>query len=331
MEKMEIKDTKILVTGVNDLVGLHLMSVLRSLGAKLVGIGDLHEDLGSLNYLENEIVRFKPSIIFHVPGHRYGIAVHHNNPGDVYYESIVIFSHLLEAARKAKVSKIVNVLSNCVYPEEIEIPHKETDIWLGLPEKTLIPHGMARRVSIIHGNAYRKQHDINTISIVLASVYGPNDNFNPKSSQVMAAMIQRFVEATDNKLDKVVSWGTGRPKREFIHVNDAVHGLILSAIYYNEEVPLNIGTQQEYSIKEVTEIVAKCAGFLGEIEWDTTKPDGRERVCLDCSRMKSLLPPWENQSLGSGIQSPSNLLTISTTISRISSGVFSCNSMSLSS
>ena len=299
---MNIADEKILITGINDMIGLSMLSTLKQMGATVVRIGDIHEDIGSLSYLESEILRFKPSIVFHIPGDRHGIAVHQNSPGNIYYESVVIFAHLLEASRHAGVKKIINVLSNCVYPEKINVPYKENEIWEGLPEKTLIPHGLARRVSIVHSNAYRAQYGINTISIVLASVYGPNDNFNPKSSQVMASMIQRFVEATDNKLDKVVSWGTGRPKREFIHVNDAVHGLLMSSIYYNEEAPLNIGTQQEYSIKEVTEIVAKCAGFLGEIEWDTTKPDGRERVCLDCSRMKSLLPPWENQSLETGIQ-----------------------------
>jgi len=303
---MKIKDTKILVTGVNDLVGLHLMSVLRSLGAKLVGIGNLHEDLGSLNYLENEILRFKPSLIFHVPGHRYGIAVHHNNPGDVYYESIVIFSHLLEAARKAKVSKIVNVLSNCVYPEEIEIPYKETDIWLGLPEKTLIPHGMARRVSIIHGNAYRNQHGINTVSVVLASVYGPNDNFDTNTSQVFASMIRRFVEAEKNELEKVICWGTGNPTREFIHVRDAVIGLIKVGKYYDEDLPLNIGSQNEISIKNLTKIIADNCGYTGEIIWDTTKPDGRSRVCLNSEIMRKTLPNWEMLSYKDGIRDTIN-------------------------
>jgi len=303
---MEIKDTRILVTGVNDLVGLHLMSVLRSLGAEIVGIGDLHEDLGSINYLENEILRFKPSIIFHVPGHRYGIGVHHNYPGDVYYESIIIFSHLLEASRKAKVSKIVNVLSNCVYPEEIEIPYKESDIWSGLPEQTLIPHGMARRVSIIHGNAYRKQYGINTVSVVLASVYGPNDNFDMNSSQVFASMIRRFVEAEKNDIKKVICWGTGNPTREFIHVRDAVIGLIKVSKYYDEDVPLNIGSQNEISIKNLTKIITDSCGYNGKIIWDKTKPEGRLRVCLNSEKMRKALPNWEMLSYEDGIRDTIN-------------------------
>ena len=298
---MEISKKKILVTGINDLVGMTLISVLRNLGAKLVGLGDLHEDLGSLNYLENEILRFQPEIIFHVPGHRYGIAVHHNNPGDVYYESTIIFAHLLEAARKAGVSKIINVLSNCVYPEEIEIPYKEENIWLGLPEKTLIPHGMARRMSIIHGNAYWHQHGLKTISVVLASVYGPNDNFDESTSQVFASMIRRFMVAERNNLSEVVCWGSGNPTREFIHVRDAVLGLILSAKHYDEELPLNIGSQNEISIKELTELIANKCKYSGKILWDMTKPDGRPRVCLDSSRMKSLLPKWKMTSYEDGI------------------------------
>ena len=136
---MVIKNQRILVTGINDMVGLHLLSMLKSLGGTVTGIGDLHGDIGSLTYLENEIKRLSPKLIFHVPGSRYGIATHTNSPGDVYYESTIIFSHLLEAARKAKTRKVVNVLSNCVYPDSAEIPYKERDIWSGLPEKNINP------------------------------------------------------------------------------------------------------------------------------------------------------------------------------------------------
>jgi GDP-L-fucose synthase len=299
---MDLKNTRILVTGINDLIGMHLLSTLRNLGAVVTGIGDLHADLGSLNYLENEIIEFQPKMIFHVPGHRYGIAVHHNNPGDVYYESIVIFSHMLEAARKANVSKIINVLSNCVYPEDIEIPYKEKEIWMGLPEKTLIPHGMARRMSIIHGNAYRAQHGIKTLSVILASVYGPNDNFDPLSAQVLSSMIRRFIEAKQKNSRQVVCWGSGSPTREFIHVRDAVTGLINAGIYYDSSEPINIGTQVELSIKKITEIISTKCGFSGEIVWDLSKPDGRSRVCLDCSLMRKELPKWEIMSFESGIE-----------------------------
>jgi nucleoside-diphosphate-sugar epimerase len=298
---MEIKNQRILVTGINDMVGHHLLNMLKSMGATVSGIGDLHGDIGSLTYLENEIVRLSPNLIFHVPGHRYGIAVHSNFPGDVYYESVIIFSHLLEAARKSSVTKVINVMSNCVYPEKISTPQREQEIWDGLPEETLIPHGMARRLSIVHGNAYRIQHNIETISIVLASVFGPNDNFDPKSSQVMASMIQRFVNAANNNDHKVVCWGDGKPTREFIYVTDAVIGLINSSLYYDSPDPINIGTQNEISIKDLTNLVAKCTGYKGQIDWDSTKPNGRKRVCLDCSRMKSSLPKWDMHSIEEGI------------------------------
>jgi nucleoside-diphosphate-sugar epimerase len=297
-----LADETVLVTGINDMVGMHLSATLRRMGAEVVGVGDLHGDIGSLTYLENEILRAKPSLVFHVPGHRYGIAVHKNFPGDVYYESVVTFAHLLEASRKAGVKKVVNVLSNCVYPEKIDVPYKESEIWEGLPETTLIPHGMARRMSIVHGDAYRQQYGIKTVSVVLASVYGSNDNFDPKTSQVMASMVRRFVNAADEKLDKVVCWGTGSPTREFIHVRDAVIGLLKVAEHYDDPAPLNIGSQNEISIKELTETIARVSGYEGVMEWDTSKPDGRARVCLDCSRMRAMLPKWDLLTMEEGVR-----------------------------
>lgn len=299
---MKIADQTILVTGINDMVGMHLSTRLRCLGAQVVGIGDLRADIGSLTYLENEIERFKPGVVFHVPGHRYGIAMHRDYPGEVYYESVVSFAHLLEACRKAGVKKVVNVLSNCIYPEKIEVPHREEEVWEGLPEETLIPHGMARRMSIVHGAAYRAQYGLSTASVVLASVYGSNDNFDPRTAQVMASMITRFVKAVEEKRDKVVCWGSGSPTREFIHVRDAVIGLIHAAECYDEDMPLNIGSQNEISIRELTEVIANCAGYEGRIEWDTSKPEGRARVCLDCSRMRNLLPEWKPLSIEEGVQ-----------------------------
>jgi GDP-L-fucose synthase len=299
---MNMADQTVLVTGINDMVGMHLSTRLRCLGAKVVGIGDLRADIGSLTYLENEIERFQPSFVFHVPGHRYGIAMHRDYPGDVYYESVVSFAHLLEACRKAGVKKVVNVLSNCVYPQKIEIPHREDEMWDGLPEETLIPHGMARRVSIVHGAAYRAQHGLSTISVVLASVYGSNDNFDPKSAQVMASMITRFVKAVEEGKDKVVCWGSGNPTREFIHVRDAAIGLIHAAAHYDDDMPLNVGSQNEISIRDLTGTIAKCAGYDGKIEWDTSKPEGRARVCLDCSRMRELLPEWTQLSIEEGVR-----------------------------
>jgi len=299
---MNIAQQTILITGINDMVGMHLSSTLRRMGAQVVGVGDLRGDLGSLTYLENEIQRFKPTLIFHVPGHRYGIAVHKTRPGEMYYESVVSFAHLLEAARSAGVKKVINVLSNCVYPDEIPVPYNEDELWNGLPENSLIPHGMARRMSVVHGAAYRAQYGLRTISVILASVYGSNDNFDPKTSQVMASMVARFVNAADHGVEKVVCWGSGNPTREFIHVRDAVIGLIEAAGHYDRDEPLNVGSQQEVSIKKLTELIARQAGYKGLIEWDISKPDGRARVCLDCARMREMLPSWKQLSIEEGIQ-----------------------------
>lgn len=299
---LDLSTATIMVTGANDMIGLHVLTTLKRLGAEVIGIGDLHSDIGSLQYLENEIRRFKPDVVFYIPADRHGIAVHKQFPGAVYYDSVIIFSHLMDASRKAGVNKIVNVLSNCVYPDTIPVPHRESEIWNGLPEATLIPHGMGRRMSLIHAAAYRAQYGIHTASLILASVYGSHDNFDPRKCQVMASMIRRFVEAKARGDQKVVCWGSGKPTREFIHITDAVRGVLGAALYYNSDEPLNIGTQNEISIGELTELVAGIVGYKGIIEWDTSKPDGRPRVCLNSSRMREILPRWEMIGLDQGIR-----------------------------
>jgi nucleoside-diphosphate-sugar epimerase len=299
----------VMVTGANDMIGLHVLTALKRLGAQVVGIGDLHSDLGSLQYLENEIQRFRPDLIFYIPAERHGIAVHRDFPGTVYYESLVVFAHLMDAARRAGVTKVVNVLSNCVYPEHIPIPHREADVWNGLPEATLIPHGMGRRMSLVHGAAYRAQYGLSTISLILASVYGSHDNFDPGSAQVMASMIRRFVDAHARGERTVTCWGTGEPTREFIHVRDAVRGVLNAALHYDDDLPLNIGTQQEISIRDLTEAIARVVGYEGAVEWDTSKPDGRPRVCLDSSRMRELLPAWDLVPLERGVRETVDWLT----------------------
>lgn len=297
-----LRQGTVMVTGASDMIGLHLLTTLRRLGVDVVGVGDLHADLGSLQYLEQEIRRFRPRVIFYVPSERYGIAVHRDHPGSVYYEAITVFSHLLEAARLAEVGKVVNVLSNCVYPESADVPHREEDMWSGLPAEALVPYGMGRRMSLIHAATYREEYGLATISLVLASVYGANDNFDPTSSQVMASMVRRFAEATERGSPVETCWGDGTPTREFMHVRDAVRGVIEAAIHYDDPAPLNVCTGQEIAIRELAERVARLAGYEGRIEWDTSKPGGRRRVCLDPGRMRERLPSWPLVGLDDGIR-----------------------------
>lgn len=298
---VKLQDATVMVTGANDLVGLHLLTTLKRLGVNVIGIGDLHADLGSLQYLDQQIRRFEPEYIFYVPSERHGIAVHKQHPGTVYYESVILFAHLLEAARESGVQKVVNVLSNCVYPANAPVPHQESEIWNGLPDEVLVPYGMGRRMSIVHAAAYYEEYGLCTISLILASAYGSNDNFDPVSAQVMASMIRRFVEAKERSDESVVCWGDGSPTREFVHIRDAVRGLIEAAVYYDSVEPLNIGSQQEISIRDLAKLVAECVGFEGRIEWDPSKPGGRPRVCLDNRRMRESLPTWELVALREGI------------------------------
>jgi GDP-L-fucose synthase len=207
----------------------------------------------------------------------------------------------MEAARRARVGKVVNVLSHCVYPGRAPVPYRETDVWKGLPEPPLAPYGVGRRLSLVHAAACRAQYGLRTVSLILASVYGPHDNFDPLSAQVMAAMIRRFVTAADRGEPRVVCWGTGRATRELLHVRDAARGILEAAVHYDAEEPLNIGNGREAAIGELSRLVARAAGYQGEIGWDTSKPDGRPRVSLDTRRMRALLPSWKMMDLEEGV------------------------------
>jgi len=295
-------DKTALVVGATDMVGLHLLTRLKRYCQSVIGISDLHTDTVSLQYLEREIQRSRIDMIFFIPNERYGIAAHLERPGEVYYESVVFFAHLLEAARKAGVKKVVNILSNCIYPAAAKVPYREDCVWDGLPEETLIPHGMARRMSLVHADAYRRQYGLQTVSAVLASVFGPYDNFDPARAQVMPAMIRRFCDARLEGREQVVCWGTGRATREFIYVNDAVRALMLTALYYDSSEPLNIGSQQETPLKDLVAAIVASSGYAGEIRWDADKPEGRLRVCLDSSRMRKLLPSWKMTPLEQAVE-----------------------------
>jgi GDP-L-fucose synthase len=193
---------------------------------------------------------------------------------------------MMEAARQEGVEKFVAIGTICGYPKFTTVPFKEEDLWIGYPEETNAPYGLAKKMMLVQSQAYRQEYGFNSIYLLPVNLYGPRDNFSPESSHVIPALIKKIFDAKESGKDYIEVWGTGKATREFLYVEDAAEGIILATEKYNTSEPVNLGSGFEISIKDLVELIAELAGFDGEIRWDTSKPDGQPRRCLDVSRAK---------------------------------------------
>lgn len=226
------------------------------------------------------------NIVIHLAGTVGGIGFNQNNPARMVYENLVMGVHLIEEARKAGVSKFVTLGTVCCYPKFAPVPFREIDLWNGYPEETNAPYGLAKKMLLVMSQAYRQQYSFNSIFLLPVNLYGPGDNFDPRSSHVIPALIKKIHEAK-KKGDKTVTvWGTGKATREFLYVADAARGIVLATEKYNQPGPVNLGAGLEISIKDLTEKIAKLMNYHGKITWDKTKPDGQPRRRLDISKAK---------------------------------------------
>jgi len=224
--------------------------------------------------------------VIHLAANVGGIGYNQKFPGSLFYDNLMLGVHLMEEARKAGVKKFVGIGTICAYPKFAPIPFKEKDLWNGYPEETNAPYGLAKKMLLVQAQAYRQQYGFNAIYLLPVNMYGPGDNFDPKSSHVIPALIKKFVEAKQKNRKKVVVWGTGTPTREFLYVDDAVRGILLATEKYNKSDPVNLGSSFEISIRDLAQTIKKVVGFKGKIVFDKTKPDGQPRRKLDVSRAK---------------------------------------------
>ncbi len=223
-------------------------------------------------------------IIIHLAAKVGGIGFNQENPATLFFDNLMMGIQLMDEARKAKIEKFVAIGTICAYPKFTPVPFKEQDIWSGYPEETNAPYGLAKKMLLVQSQAYRQQYGFNSIYLLPVNLYGPRDNFNPSSSHVIPALIKKCFDAIDSKEDKIVVWGDGSPTREFLYVEDAAEGIIMATEKYNNPDPVNLGSGREISIKDLIMKIARYTGFAGRIEWDTTKPNGQPRRCLDVSR-----------------------------------------------
>ena len=280
------KGKRILVTGGAGFLGTHLVKRLvqtRSVEAQQIITPrsreiDLRRSEDSRKILEGT------DIVIHLAAKVGGIGFNQENPGSLFYENVLMGVNMIEGARLARVAKFVQVGTVCAYPKYAPVPFKEDDLWNGYPEETNAPYGIAKKSLLVMAQAYRQQYGMNIIYLLPVNLYGPGDNFDPRSSHVIPALVRKFVEAVEDGRDRVVLWGTGKASREFLYVEDAAEGIILATERYNKGFPVNLGTGKEITIDELARSISEITGFRGRIEWDATKPDGQPRRRLETTR-----------------------------------------------
>lgn len=277
----------IVVTGGAGFLGKHVVSKLEERGCRQIFVPRSKE----YNLVEIEAVKrlykdTKPDIVIHLAARVGGIGANMNNPGSFFYENLMMGVQLIEQGRLAGIEKFVAIGTICAYPKFTPVPFKEENLWDGYPEETNAPYGLAKKMLLVQAQAYRQQYTFNAIYLLPVNLYGPGDNFDPEYSHVIPALIKKVFDARKRGQKHIVAWGSGKPTREFLYVEDAAEGIVLATEKYNKSEPVNLGTGFEISIKELAELICKLAGFDAKIEWDTSKPDGQPRRLLDTSRAK---------------------------------------------
>jgi GDP-L-fucose synthase len=281
------EDKTFLVTGGAGFLGSFLIEQMRMEGAIPVNIRVTRSKTTDLRIRENCVSAVRDiDVVIHLAAKVGGIGYNRNNPATLFYDNAMMGIQLMEAARREGVEKFVQVGTVCAYPKYTSVPFKEEDLWNGYPEETNAPYGVAKKMLLVQAQAYREQYGFNAIYLLPVNLYGPRDNFNPESSHVIPALIKKFVDAKKSGNDKVEVWGTGSASREFLYVEDAAKGISLATERYNKPDPVNLGSGMEITIKDLVALIGELTGFSGEIVWDTTKPDGQPRRCLDVSRAR---------------------------------------------
>lgn len=281
------QDKKILVTGGAGFLGTYLVQKLLNEGILQINISIPRSKNSDLRIVKNCAKAVRGiDIVFHLAGNVGGIGYNRENSGTIFYDNIIMGVQLMEEARKAGVKKFIGLGTICEYPKITRLPFKEEDLWNGYPEETNAAYGLAKKMLLVQAQAYRQQYGFNAIHLMPVNLYGPNDNFDPSSSHVIPALIKKFIDAKKKEESKVVVWGSGKPTREFLYVEDAARAIILATEKYNKPDPVNLGSSFEISIKELAELIKRLVGFKGRIVWDKTKPDGQPRRKLDTTKAR---------------------------------------------
>ncbi|TMK39899.1 MAG: GDP-L-fucose synthase [Actinobacteria bacterium] len=274
----------VVVTGGAGFVGGALVRDLKQVGAEVRVVRSAQHDLRDPAAARAALDGAQ--YVFHLAANVGGIGYNRRNPAPLVYDNMVMAANVFEQARQAGVSKLVSACTVCAYPKFTPTPFSEDELWNGYPEETNAPYGLAKKMMIVLSDAYRRQYEFDSVVPMVVNLYGPRDHFSLEDSHVIPAMIRKFHEAVVDGLEEVVMWGSGKPSREFLYVDDAARALALAAEHLQTSEPVNVGTGLETSIAELAHTIARHTGFEGRIEWDTSKPDGQPSRCLDVSRAR---------------------------------------------
>jgi GDP-L-fucose synthase len=287
MASLDLSDKRILVTGGAGFLGRQVVEQLCQAGAaqeKITVPRSRDCDLRSLEQCQRAVEQ--QDVVIHLAAHVGGIGLNRDKPAELFYDNLMMGTQLIHAAYQAGVEKFVCVGTICAYPKFTPVPFKEDDLWNGYPEETNAPYGVAKKALLVQLQAYRQQYGLNGIYLLPVNLYGPEDNFDPSSSHVIPALIRKVHEAQQKGEKKLPVWGDGSPTREFLYSTDAARGIVMGTQDYNDPEPVNLGTGYEITIRDLIELICELMEFEGEIVWETDKPNGQPRRCLDTERAK---------------------------------------------
>jgi GDP-L-fucose synthase len=280
------QDKQVVVTGGAGFLGSHVVERVKREGARVFVPRSRDYDLVDRAAVRRLLADAQPDLVIHLAAQVGGIGANRDNPGRYLFENAMMGLHMFEECRLAKVAKLVATGTICAYPKFAPVPFHEDALWNGYPEETNAPYGLAKKMLLVQGQAYRAQYGMNVIYLIPVNLYGPGDNFDPASSHVIPALIRKCVDAREARADAIEVWGTGSASREFLYVDDAAEGIVLGADRYDGDEPVNLGVGREITIRDLVGTIARLTRFEGEIRWDASKPDGQPRRALDTSRAR---------------------------------------------
>ncbi|MEC4803741.1 MAG: GDP-L-fucose synthase [Jaaginema sp. PMC 1079.18] len=284
---LDLQEKRIVVTGGAGFLGKQVVAQLLEAGANTDKITVPRSRDFNLCTLEAcQKVAANQDIIIHLAAHVGGIGLNREKPAELFYDNLMMGTQLIHSAYQAGVEKFVCVGTICAYPKFTPVPFKEDRLWEGYPEETNAPYGIAKKALLVQLQAYRQQYGFNGIYLLPVNLYGPEDNFNPESSHVIPALIRKVYEAQQRQDKELPAWGDGSPTREFLYSTDAARGIVMATQQYNDPDPVNLGTNTEISIRDLVELICELMDFKGKVVWQTDKPNGQPRRCLDTSRAK---------------------------------------------
>lgn len=282
-----LNDQKVVVTGGAGFLGRPLCRQLEKHAPAAIVVPRARDyDLRDRDAVRRLMHDAKPDVLVHLAAVVGGIGANRANPGRFFYDNAIMGIQLMEEARLIGVKKFVGLGTICSYPKFTPVPFREENLWDGYPEETNAPYGLAKKMLLVQAQAYRQQYGFNAITLLPVNLYGPGDNFDPQSSHVIPALVRKVIEAQEAGSKQVSVWGTGTASREFLFVEDAAEAIALATEQYDKSEPVNIGSGQEITIRQLVETICELCNFRGEIVWDATKPDGQPRRCLDTARAR---------------------------------------------